>query len=160
MKKQLLFAVLLLCGAVWAAPVQAQKMYLTVKHVSQGNVVTDDFSLEGGIVQILNNTVSVIYSGNPTLNRTYQFDNIKSMGFRNVYGVKNIDAENFKAYFDGNILHVTATQTLGTVNVYSITGARMAGVESATNTAQINLSALPNGVYIVQAGTNTVKIVK
>jgi len=161
-KKRLIFAAILLCGAVWVAQAQIQETFVTVEYTEQGTIKTEDFSLEGGIVQILNNSVMIIFSENPSLNRTYVFDNINTMKFerRDVNTIKNVEAENFKIYFDGNTLHISATQSIGTVNVYSITGARVAGVENNAITAQINLSTLPTGVYIVQAGANTVKIIK
>ncbi|MCL2290115.1 MAG: T9SS type A sorting domain-containing protein [Bacteroidetes bacterium] len=162
MKKQLFFAALLLCGALWVAQAQTQEKFLTVEYTSQGTIKTDDFSFEGGIVQILNNMVMIIFPANPVLNRIYLFDDINTMNFeqRDVSIVKNVDTEYFKAYFYGGILHITAAQTVGKVNVYSIIGAWVAGIESYADTAQINLSALPKGVYVVQIGARKVKIIK
>jgi hypothetical protein len=162
MKKVFIFVAVLLCGTVSAAQAQNQETFVTVEYTTQGTLKTDNFSIEGGKVQIFNNTVMVTFLGNPTLNRIYVFDDISTMNFeRRIVNVNEyVDAENFKVYFDGNILHIIAAQTVGVVNVYSITGAWMAGVESDANIAQINLSALPKGVYIVQAGTNKVKIIK
>jgi hypothetical protein len=162
MKKPFLFAVALLCGAVWVAQAQTQITYVTVEYTEQGTIKTDDFSLEGGLVQILNNSVMIVFAENPALNRTYVFDDINTMNFerRTVNAIENADAETFKVHFDGNILHINAAQSIGKVNVYSITGARVAEVESAAHTAQMNLSALPKGTYIVQTGTNSVKIIK
>jgi len=163
MKKLLfIFAVTLFCGTVWVAKAQTQETFVTVEYTQQGTVKTDIFSLEGGIVQILNNSVMIIFSDNPALNRTYLFDDINTMNFekRNVSIHENLGEENFKIYFDGNVLHINSVQTIGKVNVYSITGALVAEVESNANTAQINLSSLPKGAYIVQTGTNNIKIIK
>ena len=159
--KPLFFVTALLWSVFGLAQAQTQEIFVTVKYTEQGTVKTDNFSLEGGIVQILNNTVLAIFAGNPTLNRVYQFDDINTMSFeqRNV-GVSENETENFKVFFDGNTLHITAVQVVGTVSVYSVTGALVAQVESNTNTAQINLSALPKGAYMVQTGTNIVKIIK
>jgi hypothetical protein len=79
---------------------------------------------------------------------------------RHVSVLESAIEENFKVFFDGHILHIHATQSVGKVSVYSITGARVAEVESDAHNAQINLSALPKGTYIVQAGTHSVKIIK
>jgi hypothetical protein len=162
MKKiRLILAVALLCGIVWVAQAQTQETFLTVKFTEAGILKTDDFSFEGGMVQILNNSVMVIFSGNSSLNRTYQFDDIENMKFeRRGVSVGSIDTENFQVYLNGNMLNISAAQSVGKVNVYSITGAWVAGVDSQTNTAQINISALPAGAYIVQAGANVVKIIK
>jgi hypothetical protein len=163
MKKiQIPFAIALFCGALWVAQAQTQETFVTVEYTEQSTIKTDDFSLEGGIVQILNNSVMITFSDNPALNRTYVFDDINTMSFekRNVSVPENAGEENFKIYFDGNTLHIKAAQTIGKINVYSITGALVAEVDSNANTAQINLSALSNGAYMVQAGTNIVKIIK
>jgi hypothetical protein len=74
--------------------------------------------------------------------------------------IENIDANRFNVCFDGNTLYITAVQSIGNINVYSITGARVAEMESDANIAQINLSSLPNGAYIVHVGANKVKIIK
>jgi len=159
--KPLFFVTALLWGVIGLVQAQTQEIFVTVKYTEQGTVKTDNFSLEGGIVQILNNTVLAIFEGNPALNRVYRFDDINTMSFeqRNV-GVRENETENFKVFFDGNTLNITAVQVVGTVSVYSVTGALVAQIESNTNFAQINLSALPKGVYMVQAGTNIVKIIK
>jgi hypothetical protein len=162
MKKPFLFAVALLCGAFWVAQAQTQATYVTVKYTEQGAIKTDFFSMEGGLVQILNNSVMFVFAENPSLNRSYVFDDVNTMNFeqRNVSILENMNEENFKVFFDGNILHINAAQSVGKVSVYSITGARVAEVKSDAHTAQINLSALPKGTYIVQAGTHSVKIIK
>ena len=159
--KPLFFVIALLWSVIGGAQAQTQEIFVTVEYSEQGTVKTDDFSLEGGIVQIKNNTVLALFAGNSALNREYRFDDINTMSFeqRNV-GVNENETENFKVFFDGNTLNITAVQVVGAVSVYSVTGALVAQVESSTNTAQINLSALPKGVYMVQAGKNIVKIIK
>jgi hypothetical protein len=79
---------------------------------------------------------------------------------RPVNAIEDIVAENFKINFDGNTLYISAMQSIGTVNVFSISGAKVISVDSNASNTQINLSALPKGAYIVQAGTNKVKIIK
>jgi hypothetical protein len=163
MKKLLfIFAVTFFCGTLWVVQAQTQETFVTVEYTEQGTIKTDDFSLGGGIVQILNNSVMIIFSENSSLNRSYVFDDINTMNFerRDVNAIKNVDADKFKVVFDGNTLHITAQQSIGKVSVYSIIGARVAELESDANIAQINLSSLPSGAYIVQARTNIVKIIK
>jgi hypothetical protein len=161
-KKRLLLFAALLFSAIWVTQAQTQETFVTVKHYQQGILKTDIISMKGGIAQILNNTVMIFFANNPAQNRSYEFDNINTMNFelRNVSVPENIISENLKVYFDGVTLHITSTQAIGKVIVFSFTGAQVAEVESDTNTAQINLSALPKGAYIVQAGTNKVKFIK
>ena len=162
-KKRFIFLLLLLGVTIWVAQAQTQQTYVKVEYIDNGTVKTDDFSLVGGKVQIKNNQVLVLFAENPALNKTYLFDNINSMFFeqRNVGVDENSATEDFKVYLDGSgILNITATQPVGKVSVYSVTGALVAGTDTHAPTAQINLSALPKGAYFVQAGNNIVKIIK
>jgi hypothetical protein len=161
--KRFIFLLLLLGVSGWVAQAQTQETFVKVEHLDGATVKTDDFSLKGGYVQIKNNQVLVIFAENPALNKIYLFDNINSMFFeqRNVGVNENSTPEDFKVYLDGSgILYITAAQPIGKVSVYSVTGALVADIENNASNAQINLSAIPKGAYLVQAGTNKVKIIK
>ncbi|MDL2312835.1 T9SS type A sorting domain-containing protein [Bacteroidales bacterium OttesenSCG-928-B11] len=185
MKKLLLIiTIAILCGAVWTAQAQVQKTFLKVIYVDlvtveinvydpdlamwidveveQYTVLTDDFPIEGGIVQIRNNEVTVVFADSVEQNRSYLFDDVISMEFeqRTVQGIKEMETIKFSAYFVGDVLHLSSEQMLGNVSIYSITGALVAGINNAGNTAQINLPGLSKGVYIVRAGTSSVKTIK
>ena len=160
MIKKLFLLSAVLLAASWVIQAQNQETFLTVV-TSSG---TDDFSLEGGEVQILNNTVSIVYEEDATLNRSYVFDNVESFTFalRNVTGIESVDVNRFNAYIDKNdVLYISSpVQALGTIHVYAISGTLVASIESDSNTAAFNLSAQPKGAYIVQVGINKVKIIK
>lgn len=159
MAKKLFLLSIVLFAVNWFAPAQNQETFLTVV-TSSG---TDDFSLAGGEVQILNNTVSIVYAENATLNRNYTFDNVKSLSFtlRNATGIDSVAVNKFNAYIDKNdVLNISSVQTLGTVHVYSLSGALVASIESNGNTAAINLSTQPKGTYIVQVGISKVKVIR
>jgi hypothetical protein len=163
MKLRFIFLLLFFGVSVWGAQAQTQQTYVKVEYLDGTTVKTDDFSFEGGKVQIKNDQVLVIFAANPSLNKVYEFDNINSMFFeqRNVGVNENSATENVTVYLDNSgILNITATQPVGKVSVYSVTGARVAGVESNAATVQINLASLPQGAYFVQAGNNIVKIIK
>jgi len=158
-----IFLLLLLGGSVWVAQAQTKETFVKVNYTDNGTVQTDDFSLKGGYVQIKNNQVLVIFPENSLLNKIYVFDNINSMFFeqRNVGVDETCLTEDFKVYLDGSgILNITATQPIGKVSLYSVSGACVYSLETDAPTAQINLAAFPKGAYFVQAGNNTVKIVK
>jgi hypothetical protein len=159
MKKKLFLFAVVLSGIVWVAQAQIQETFLTVT-TSSG---TENFSLAGGEVQILNNAVNIVFAENPALNRHYAFDKVTSLSFeqRNIQsGVESVSAAAFKAIIDNNgVLQISAEQALGAVRVYSLAGVLVATIESSDNTAVINLSAQPQGTYIVQAGKNQVKII-
>ena len=124
-QKRFIFLLLLFGVTVWGAKAQTQQTFVKVEYTDNGTVKTDDFSLEGGKVQIKNNQVLVIFAENPSLNKVYLFDNINSMFFeRRKVGVnENSATEDFKVYLDGSgILNITATQPVGKVSVYSVTG--------------------------------------
>jgi hypothetical protein len=142
------------------AQAQTKETFLTVT-TSNG---TENFSLADGEVRILNNTVSIVFAKNPTLNRHYAFDKVTSLSFeqRNLQSsIESVSTAAFKAFIDNNgVLQISAEQALGAVRVYSLAGVLVAAIESSDNTAVINLSAQPQGAYIVQAGYNQVKIIK
>lgn len=74
--------------------------------------------------------------------------------------VGSINANDFTAYFDGNILSISSNKSLGKIFVYAVNGELVTYTESSSNKEEINLSSLPKGIYIVQCNTNKIKIVK
>jgi hypothetical protein len=123
----------------------------------------EDFLLEDAEVLIKGDEVSIVYEKEPEKNRKFDFDRIKTFEFelRSVTGNNKVRAIIFRAYMDGTgMLHVEAEQALGQVNVYTTTGVLVASKKTGDNQAQINLSAVPRGVYVVQTGTNSLLIIK
>src|SRR5690554_192281 len=74
--------------------------------------------------------------------------------------VGSVNADDFVSYFDGNILRVSSNKSLDKVFVYAVNGALVAYTENSSNRAEIDLSSLPKGIYIVQVKSNKVKIIK
>ena len=66
------------------------------------------------------------------------------------------DTAPLSARFDGDTLTVGGLEEGTAVNVYNIAGARVASF-AAPSAA---IAGLPSGIYLVQAGTQTVKAVK
>ena len=123
----------------------------------------EEFALTGAEVQIAGNTVTIAYAAEPAKNRSFNFDNVQSFAFelRNVSSVGETKTVSFRAYTDGaGILHIEAEHPLGQVNVYNLSGVAVASAKTDGTQAQINLSALPRGVYIVQSGVNRLSIIK
>lgn len=150
---------------------QAQETFLTILHTSSsGSNITDEFSFEGGEIVVQDGAVSVIFS-DAALNRTYNFDKIKSLTFTTQPAsgseqgpgtavAKAAAAAKPAAYIDPlGMLHVWNVS--GVIRIYSVTGLLVASgkVEDSATTG-INLSQLPSGVYIIQSEKGSVKIVK
>ena len=134
-----------------------------LKLTTTAPAAVQEFSLQGAEIQIKGNTVTVAYAAEPAKNRSFDFDKVQSFEFslRTVTSIDEVKTEIFRAYTDGaGILHVKAEQPLEQVNVYNINGALVASQKTGDTQVQINISAFPRGVYIVQVGVNRLKIVK
>lgn len=159
-KKIYILAVALVAMAVC---LQAQaSSYLTVTYVAEGSTSSDNFSIEGGEIQILDNTVNIVFAGNPTQDRTYLFDDIRSLQFeiQTSTGSVNSDAP-LAVYTDkAGILYLRATKSLGFVGVYSVAGTLVTTISSNSTETRIDFGKVPPGVYFVKTGNQTVKFVK
>jgi len=155
-------ALTMICGTAWAQTAPKEH-FLKITHVVSGVNTTDEFSLKGGEITVKDNDVKVTFAADATKNRTYEFDNVKTIvvELRDLTANELTSVEAFSAYLDGSgQLHLTSPKPLGTVGVYSIAGALVFSIESAASEAVVNLPSIPRGVYIVKAGNNTVKILK
>jgi hypothetical protein len=91
------------------------------------------------------------------------FDNLQFHGcsYANS-GVNNIlsNGNNIRVSVNGDMLNVVSDSNVKSVNVYAMNGSLVASAK----TANLSISALPKGVYVVKASTEnatkTVKIVK
>jgi len=144
----------------------AKESYLKLSHYPASGsttVTVEDFSLTGAEILINGNEVSVVYAADPSKNRKFDFDLIKSFEFelRTITGINNVNSIVFRAYIDkAKMLHVEAEESLGQINVYAVTGRLVASQKTDENRKQINMSSFQRGVYIVQRGVNRLKIVK
>jgi hypothetical protein len=90
------------------------------------------------------------------------FDNLQFHGCSYVTtGVKNItNNSDIRVSVNGDMLNVVSDSNVKSVNVYAMNGSLVASAK----TANLSISALPKGVYVVKASTEnatkTVKIVK
>ena len=144
----------------------AKESYLKLSHCLSHSITTetvDEFSLTGAEVLIKGNEVSIVYAAEPAKNRKFEFDLVRSFefGLRTITGINNVNALVFRAYIDGaKILHIEAEESLGQVNVYTLTGGLVASQKTDGNRTQINMSGFQRGVYVVQGGVNRVMVVK
>lgn len=121
------------------------------------------FSLTGAELLIKGNVVSIVYDGKPEMTRTFEFNKLETLefGLRKPSAINDRQVVVFRAYVDdAGMLHLEAGQPIGQINVYSFAGALVATKKTGDTCTQINLSALPNGVYFVQAGVNRLSIIK
>lgn len=137
--------------------------FLKVTYVTEDGLSSDNFSIEGGEVQILDNAVNVVYPGNPDLNKTYVFDDIRSLQFEVQTATGNINSDiKLSVYPDARagILCLRAKEPLGLVSIYSIAGTIVSSVNSNSQEVNIDIRELRSGVYIVKSGNQIVKFVK
>lgn len=144
------------------AGLSAQKITsLEVNYKLAGEDVPDRFSFEGGALTILNGDVNIAYS-NAALNKAYSFGDVISFSFTT--DVPNATAslekdDNAPTFVDNQgILHIHATGN--PVEIFSITGAKIAKLTGTENQVQYDLSACPNSIFLVKTGNKTVKIIK
>jgi len=156
-------ALTMICGTA-QAQTTPKVHFLKITHVVSGKNTTDEYLLKGGEITVKDNDVKVTFAADATKNRTYEFDNIKTIvvELRNDPSANEvIEANAFTAWFDdAGQLHIASPKPLGTVGVYTIAGALVVSIESAASEAVVNLPSIPRGVYLVKAGDNTVKILK
>ncbi|GHT75185.1 hypothetical protein AGMMS50262_09760 [Bacteroidia bacterium] len=160
-KTFLTFLALLLAAMSGGLQAQVQTTSLKVTYVSGNETVTDELVFDGAEIIILNNTVTIT-SDIAESNKSYAFDNIRTLAFETTEGsgIKAVKLPSLKAYKDGNVLRINASEAIGQFTVYSITGdAVYNGYADNTNT-EINIAYLPHGVYVLQAGASHVKFVK
>lgn len=160
-KKIYILAVALV--ATFACMYANASSFLKVTYVTEEGLSSDNFSIEGGEVQILDNAVNVVYSGNPDLNKTYVFDDIRSLQFEIQTSTGNINSDiRLSVYTDARagILYLCAKEPLGLVSIYSIAGTIVSSANSNNTEINIDIKGLCSGVYIVKSGNQIVKFVK
>ena len=124
--------------------------------------IVEEFLLTGAEILIEDNEVLIIYASEPEKNSKFDFDRITGFEFelRGSTGIAKAPVTVLRAYVDkANMLQVEAEKALGQVNVYTVTGALVASQKTDGNRTQINLSAVPRGIYVVQAGHNRLLII-
>ena len=166
MRSVLVIAICLAATTFGAHAQDEKESYLKLSHFltsSSTTLTVEEFSLTGAEVLIKGNEVSVEYAAEPAKNRKFDFDLIKSFefGLRLITGINNVNTLVFRAYIDeAKILHIEAEESLGQVNIYSLTGTLLTSHKTDENRTQINMSSFQRGLYIVQGGINRVMIVK
>ncbi|HHT23105.1 MAG TPA: hypothetical protein GXZ87_07325 [Bacteroidales bacterium] len=72
--------------------------------------------------------------------------------------VNDVDANKIYTFFDGNTLNVVGVEAGTSIAVYSVAGKLLVDEVASDSTHTIN--GLANDVYLVKAGTKTLKVVK
>ena len=167
MCKKVFFLMIALAGICVGANAQATKeACLKLSYYQMTDTISatmEEFSLTGAEVLIEDNVVSIVYDGKPENNREFDFDRIQSFdfGLRAATGFNKVRTLVLRVYVDkANMLHVEAEKPLGNVDVYAASGALAASLKTNETQAQINLSAVPHGVYVVRSGANSLLIIK
>ncbi|GHU68327.1 hypothetical protein FACS189413_04950 [Bacteroidia bacterium] len=147
---------------LFGAGLSAQKITsLEVTHKVAGEDVLDRFSFEGGTLTILNGDITAGYA-NEALNKVYAFGDVLSLSL--ITAIPNAIValetdENVPPFVDNRgILHIHSAGS--PVEIFSITGAKIARFTATENQAQYDLSACPNSIFLVKTGNKTVKVIK
>lgn len=64
-----------------------------------------------------------------------------------------------RVWTDGSALFIDGTREGDAVAVFSVNGVRLASGHAAQGTTRIDVSTLPNGVYVVKAGKQAAKFI-
>ncbi len=162
MKKKIYILTVALIATV--ACIHAGTSYLTVNYVTGEGPDSDYFSVEGGEVQILNDTVKIVFASNPTQNRTYNFDSVRSMQFAGVS--VSVDEVKFHSQLNtfvdhkAGLLHLKAKEPLGLISIYSVAGNMVTHINTESTEVDINIQNLCSGVYFVKKANHIVKFIK
>jgi hypothetical protein len=157
------FLITAIAFLLFGAGLSAQKITsLEVTHNLAGEDLSDRFSFEGGALTILTGDIIVAYA-NEALNKLYSFGDVLSLSFitavPNAIATLEADEKKAMAFFDNQgILHINPTEN--PIEIFSITGAKMARFEGTKNQMQYDLSACPHSIFLVKTGNKTVKIIK
>lgn len=95
-----------------------------------------------------------------TMGNGYGVYEIKLKGADSVESIEDNAAEKLNVMVGDGVVRVSADGALGTVSIYSVTGAEVKRVSSADDTVEISTSSLPKGIYIINVyGKQPVKVV-
>lgn len=162
MKKKIHIMVVALIAIV-ACSYADTSSFLTVTYVTEDGQKSDKFSIEGGEIQILDNAVDVVFTGNPDQNKSYIFDEISSLQFETQTVNRNTNpVMQFKVFTDmgAGVLYLRAEEPMGLINIYSVAGTLVRSVNFNNTEIEINIRDISPGVYMVKKGNQIVKFVK
>ena len=96
-----------------------------------------------------------------TMGNGYGVYEIKLKGAESDQSVETVEDNIVKPVVtvEGGILSISSTTALGTVSLYSITGAEVRRVAAPVESAVIDVNGLPHGIYIINVyGQQPVKV--
>lgn len=165
MKKKALFLLLIVSGLLAKTHTIAQEVepYVRITHNEGNNLVEDFFSIEDGVMKILNNDLLFIYSKRPELNRTYEFHMVSKIQFmeQSITSVEFLKENSVVAFIDKDmLLHLSSDKSLGKISVWTITGVNIANIDSKETSASIPLPKADQGIYIIRLTDQTIKLIK
>ena len=141
------------------AGISAQKV--TSLEITTADLTVDSFSFKGGVFAILNDAISVTYA-NSALDKVYSFADVVSIAFETsvASSVKQPNASaNPVAYIDNaGVLQINSKASQ--IDIFNVAGVKIASLSNVGNSVQFDLSAYPNGLFLVKTGNQTVKVMK
>lgn len=137
------FFVLSMCGMAHADVVQT----LTVNGQKVEKVVSQ--------ITFSGDNVVLHFDGTE---ETYPMDDVQ-IDFTSGAGIGNISTFKLNAFVDGQ-LNIAGLAAGTQVDVYDVSGKKLAQAQTEGESTQVNVDNLSSGVYILKAGNQIVKFVK
>ena len=120
---------------------------------------SDNFSFEGGVFTILNDEITVTYADSE-LNKSYSFADVVSIAFetQGVTSIKQTNANSIAYIDNAGVLNINCKALQ--IDIFNITGVKIASLVNTGNSSQFDLSSYPKGLFLVKAGNQTIKVIK
>ncbi|MDE7154295.1 MAG: T9SS type A sorting domain-containing protein [Muribaculaceae bacterium] len=102
---------------------------------------------------------NVYHLYNYTMGNGYGVYEIKLKGESSIEEIADVTAEKPVVLVGDGVITVSANTQLGSVEIYSVMGAKVMQTATAENTTEISTAALPKGIYIINVnGMKPVKV--
>ena len=165
MKAKFLITVFLLTGIGISATAQIFENNLKVViKKADGSAITEE-KFDQGTVELTFDGATIIPQ--TCAKTTVEFEVLENITFQDVYndnfvGVNEIKVPILKAYMlqGSNTLMIENDKPIGSIVIVSLTGKTLVKTFSIGMSANVDVSRLPQGIFILKAGGNTLKFYK
>lgn len=155
------FLLFMLSTVLWGRSMAADKIPGAIIELSSGKTVeialTDNpkMTFDGTTVKLTAVNVEVEYTPAEIVKVT--IGEVDS----SVSGINNVEASNATISVEGGFVHLSGFASNESVKVYTLTGMQTDSFETDANgSLAINISSLPQGISIIKADNQTIKITR